>query len=85
MIPLPWRFFFLMFGGWVNRDQQTVIDYLLEERHVLLEKLGGKRKLRFTDAQRQRLTAKSKLLAANCSSSSAPLLRQMRSSAGTCG
>jgi hypothetical protein len=47
---------FLMIAGWVNRQQQGVIDYLQEEDRVLLEQLGGKPK-RFTDAQRLRLAS----------------------------
>jgi len=62
MNPGSLQFLFLMFAGWVNREQQAVIEYMLEERRILLEQLGGKRKLRFTDAQRRRLAAKSKLV-----------------------
>jgi len=49
----------LSMAGWVNRGQQTVIEYLLEENRVLREQLG-KRRLLFTDAQRRRLGAKAK-------------------------
>ncbi len=45
------RFVFLMFAGWVNREQQALIDYLLSERKAMLEQIGGKTKLRFTDGQ----------------------------------
>ena len=38
-----------MVAGWINRSQQNVIEYLLEENSVLREHLGG-RKPRFTDA-----------------------------------
>jgi hypothetical protein len=31
----PLAFFVLLFSGWVNRQQQAVIDYLLEENRVL--------------------------------------------------
>ena len=47
-------------AGWMNRQQQEVIDYLQEEVRVLkemAEKRGGKR-LRFTDEQRARLARK---------------------------
>ena len=57
----PWLFVLVALSGWVNRQQQTVIDYLKEENRVLREQLGEKR-LRFTDAQRRRLAAKAKLL-----------------------
>jgi len=48
-------------AGWFNRQQQVVIDYLIEENRVLKEQLGGQR-LRFTDGQRMRLAVKAKLL-----------------------
>ncbi len=50
-----------MFAGWVNREQQAVIDYLKEENGVLLEQMGGRR-LRFADDQRRRLAVKGKAL-----------------------
>ena len=34
-LPSPLAFFVLLFSGWVNRQQQAVIDYLLEENRVL--------------------------------------------------
>ncbi len=30
-------------AGWVNRGQQQVIEYLVEENRVLREQLGGRR------------------------------------------
>ena len=54
----PMRFILLCLAGWVNREQQAVIEYLLEEIRVLKE-IHGK-KLRFNDAQRRRLAAKAK-------------------------
>jgi hypothetical protein len=41
-------------AGFLNRCQQDAIDYLREENRVLREMLG-RRRLRFTDAQRKRL------------------------------
>ena len=38
-------------AGLLNRQQQMVIDYLIEENCVLKEQLGGQR-LRFADEQR---------------------------------
>ena len=52
-------FLLLVFGGWVNRSQQKVIDYLLEENRVLREQLGGRR-IRLDDNQRRRLAIKGK-------------------------
>jgi hypothetical protein len=34
-LPPPLAFFVLLFSGWVNRHQQAVIEYLLEENRVL--------------------------------------------------
>jgi putative transposase len=45
----------------VNRQQQQVIDYLIEENRVLKEELGDKRP-RLTDDQRRRLALKGKPL-----------------------
>ena len=44
-------------AGWLNREQQKVLDYLSEENRVLRELLG-KRQFRLTDDQRRRLGAK---------------------------
>ena len=38
-------------AGWLNRYQQAVIDYLIEENRVLKDQLDGQR-FRFTDEQR---------------------------------
>ena len=46
-------------AGWLNRQQQVVIDYLVEENRVLKEQVEGQR-LRFTDEQRMRLAVKAK-------------------------
>src|SRR3989440_11789265 len=45
-----------MVAGWLQRHQQQVITYLLEENRVLKAHLGGRR-LRFTDTERRRLAA----------------------------
>jgi transposase InsO family protein len=51
----------MMFSGWVNRHQQKVIDYLLEENRVLKELHKGRR-LRLNDDQRRRLAVKGRVL-----------------------
>ena len=48
-------------AGWINRGQQQVIEYLVEENRALREQLGGRR-LRLTDAQRRRLAVRAKAL-----------------------
>jgi putative transposase len=54
------QFVLLCLAGWLNRNQQLVIEYLQEEVKVLKEQLGKKR--RFTDDQRRRLAAKAQKL-----------------------
>src|SRR6202049_932622 len=55
----PFRFILIAVGGWMNRHQLQIIDYLREENRVLREQLGGRR-VRFNDDQRGRLAAKAK-------------------------
>ena len=58
----PLHLLVIVLAGWLNRHQQAVIDYLIEENRVLNERLEGKR-LRFsTDEQRIRLAVKAKVL-----------------------
>lgn len=52
--PLPLQLLVLLLVGWVSRRQQAVIEYYRVENAVLREQLG-RRRLRFTDAQRRRL------------------------------
>ena len=37
MIPPIWQFFTVAFSGWVNRQQQAIIEYLKEENRILRE------------------------------------------------
>src|SRR5205814_10117492 len=60
-LPPPLAFVVIFFAGWVNRQQQAVIDYLLEENRVL-RAAHAPRRLRLTDDQRRRLAAKGKVL-----------------------
>ena len=55
------RFAILLAASWINRDQQKIIDYLLEEIHMYRKHLTGRR-VRFTDEQRRRLGVKAKAL-----------------------
>ena len=57
----PFRLLLICLAGWLNQQQQEVIDYLQEENRVLREQLGGKR-LRFNDDQRRRLAVRAKKL-----------------------
>jgi putative transposase len=55
----PLQLFLAAAAGWLNRHQQDVIAYLVEENRILKEQLG-RRRLRLTDDQRRRLAAKGK-------------------------
>ena len=53
---LPLQLLLLTVSGGVNRHQQDVQAFLVEENRVLKEQLRGRR-LRLTDDQRRRLAA----------------------------
>ena len=57
----PWQLLFALLAGWVNRQQQEVIDYLQTENRALKEQFGKKRIL-LTDEQRRQLAVKGKIL-----------------------
>jgi putative transposase len=61
LILQPWQLMLIILAGWINRQQQEVIEYLRTENAVLKEKLGKKRIL-LTDDQRRRLAVKGRLL-----------------------
>ena len=64
MLPLtlqPLQFLLIALAGWVNQQQRDAIDYLQAENRVLREQLG-RRRPRFTDAQRRRLAAKAQTI-----------------------
>src|ERR1039457_6773122 len=56
----PFAFLLICGAGWMNRNQQDVIEYLQEEIRVLWEVLGEKPRL--NDGQRRRLATKGKRL-----------------------
>ena len=57
----PFRLLLISLAGWLNQQQQDVIDYFQGENRMLREQLEGKR-LRFNDAQRRRLAVRAKKL-----------------------
>ena len=57
----PWQLLVVILTGWLNRQQQAVIDFLLAEAQVLKE-THGKRRIRLSDDQRRRLAIKGKAL-----------------------
>src|SRR5262249_2892116 len=60
-LPPPLAFVVLLFAGWVNRQQQAVIHYLLDGNTVWRPPPGPQR-IRLTDDQRRRLATKGKVL-----------------------
>jgi putative transposase len=57
----PLQMLLVTLAGWVNRHQQPVIEYLVEENRVLKEQVRGRR-LRLTDDQRRRVAVKGRRL-----------------------
>ena len=55
------RFLLIAVAGWMNQEQQQIIDYLREENRVLRAQVGSRR-LRFDDDQRRRLAVRAKVL-----------------------
>ena len=58
---LPTFLLLWVFAGWLNRQQQAVIDYLRAENEVLKRQLKGWRP-RLTNEERCRLAVKGKVL-----------------------
>ena len=57
----PFHLLVIALAGWLNRQQQTVISYIIEENRVLKEQQGD-RQMRFTNQQRRRLDVKAKAM-----------------------
>jgi putative transposase len=57
----PWQLFFFILSGWVNRQQQEIIEFQNAQIQALIEKMGRKRIL-LTDDQRRVLAVKGKAL-----------------------
>ena len=76
------QFLLLAVAGWVNRQQQDVIDYLQEENRVLRAGLRGKR-LRLSDDDRRRLAVKAQVLGREVLPRLRPLPHPLRLCAGT--
>jgi hypothetical protein len=55
------RLILVSLAGWMNREQQHVIEYLQEEIKVLKEHQKDRR-IKFTDEQRARLARKAKCI-----------------------
>ena len=57
----PWQLLLFVLAGWVNGQQQDVIEYLLAENRVMRQK-PGKRRILLNDEQRRMLGIKGKVL-----------------------
>jgi putative transposase len=57
----PWQLLLVTLAGWINRQQQEVLEYLRTENQILMESHPRKR-IPLTDDQRRRLAAKGKAL-----------------------
>ncbi len=57
----PWQLLVITLAGWINRRQQQVVDYLVEENRILKGQLRGRR-VRLTDDERRRLAVKGKAI-----------------------
>ena len=57
----PWQLLVITLAGWINRRQQQVIDYLVEENRILKGQLRGRR-VRLTGDERRRLAVKGKAI-----------------------
>jgi hypothetical protein len=57
----PWQLYLVIIAGWVHRQQQFVIEYLIIENRILQE-THGKKRILLTDDQRCRLSVKGKIL-----------------------
>ena len=58
---VPMYFLVVVFAGWLNRQQQAVIEYLKAENEILKSQLRGRRP-RLTDGERRRLAVKGKAI-----------------------
>jgi hypothetical protein len=53
----PWTFLTVAIAGWMNRQQQQVIEYLRAENQILREKLSHKRLILNVSQKRRLATA----------------------------
>jgi putative transposase len=55
----PWQFFVVILVGWVNREQQKIIEFYQTQVETLM-KVQGKKRVLLTDDQRRLLAVKGK-------------------------
>jgi hypothetical protein len=56
-----WQLLVFILAGWINREQQQVIEYLRSENQIIRETIG-KRRILLNDDQRRRQAVKGKVL-----------------------
>ena len=59
----PYTMLLMMLAGWINRQQQDAINYLMEENKILKHELleaTGKKRIILNDRQRRRLAVLAK-------------------------
>ncbi len=61
LILQPWQFLIVILVGWVNREQQKIIEFYQTQVETLM-KSQGKKRLLLTDNQRRVLAVKGKAL-----------------------
>jgi putative transposase len=57
----PWQLLLVVLAGWINQNQQQVVEFQNAQIQVLLNRLGKKRLL-LSDDERRRLAVKGKVL-----------------------
>ncbi|MDF1556382.1 MAG: helix-turn-helix domain-containing protein [Deferrisomatales bacterium] len=57
----PWQLLLVILAGWVNREQQAVVEYLRTENQIFKE-IHRKKRIVLSDDQRRRLAVKGKRL-----------------------
>jgi len=57
----PWQLFFLILSGWVNHQQQDILEFQNAQIRTLMDRMGRKRIL-LSDDQRRLLAVKGKAL-----------------------
>ena len=57
----PWQLLLMTLAGWVNQQEQQIIDFQRTEIQILKEKLG-KNRILLNDDQRRRLAVKGNVL-----------------------
>ena len=55
MTVTPWQFIMVALAGWMNRQQQEVLELLRTENRILREKPGHNKRIILNESQKRRL------------------------------